>query len=93
MSTDMQTAVKSDQSKLKVNIETGEETIEYIDNPNILKIETLSTEEQRKLLEKYGGDKISQALGKFNLQSLNELQKEDLENFEKELESLWALNL
>jgi len=88
MSTDMQTAVKSDQSKLKVNIETGEETIEYIDNPNILKIETLSTEEQRKLLEKYGGDKISQALGKFNLQSLNELQKEDLENFEKELESL-----
>lgn len=88
MSTDMQQAVQADKSKLQIDLDTGEENIEYIDNPNTIEIENLSTEEQRKLLDKYGAEKVSKILEKLNLQSLNELQKEDLEEFKKELESL-----
>ena len=88
MSTDMQMAVKTDQSRLQIDLETGEENIEYIDNPDMITIETLSTEEQRKLLEKYGAEKVSKILGKLNIQSLSDLQKENLDEFEKELKSL-----
>lgn len=88
MSTDMQTAVKADQSKINIDLDTGEENIEYIDNPNLVTIETLSTEEQRKILDKFGAEKISKVLKKLGFQSLNDIQKDDLEEFEKELESL-----
>ena len=49
MSTEMQNAVKSDQSKLKIDLDTGEEIIEYVDNPEVLN--NLSGEEQKQLLE------------------------------------------
>lgn len=88
MSTDMQTAVKSDQSKINIDLETGEENIEYIDNPEVTDIQNLSTEEQRKILEKYGAEKVTEVLEKLGFESLNELQKDDLEDFEKELKNL-----
>lgn len=54
MSTDMQKAVISDHAKLNIDLETGEENINYIDNPEI--IEVLSGEEQKELLDRYGVD-------------------------------------
>ena len=88
MSTDMQQAVKSDQSKINVDIETDEENIEYIDNPDMIDAQTLGTQEQRNLLEKYGAEKISKALKNLEIQSLNDVQKDDLDKFEKELKNL-----
>lgn len=88
MSTDMQKAVISDQSKINIDIETGEESIEYIDNPEVTDIQNLSTEEQRKILEQYGAEKVTEVLEKLGFESLNELQKDDLEDFEKELKNL-----
>lgn len=90
MSTDMQKAVISDQSKINIDIETGEESIEYIDNPEVTDIQNLSTEEQRKILEKYGAEKVTEVLEKLGFESLNELQKDDLEDFEKEIKNLWV---
>lgn len=88
MSTDMQTAVKSDQSKINIDLETGKENIEYIDNPEVITTQNLSTEEQRKLLEKYGAEKVTKGLEKLGIESLNELSKDDLEYFEKELKNI-----
>ena len=85
MSTDMQKAVISDQAKLNINLETGEENINYIDNPEIL--ETLSGDEQENLLEKYSADKITTALDKMKIESLNKLTKSDLETFKNIIEN------
>ena len=85
MSTDMQKAVISDQTKLNINLETGEENINYIDNPEIL--ETLSGDEQENLLEKYSADKITTALDKMKIESLNKLTKSDLETFKNIIEN------
>lgn len=84
----MQTAVKSDQSKINIDLETREENIEYIDNPEVTDIQNLSTEEQRKILEKYGAEKVTEVLEKLGFESLNKIQKYELEDLEKELESL-----
>ena len=83
MSTDMQQAVVSDQSKINIDIDTGEENIEYIDNPTVLENDSLTSSEQQELLQKYGGEKIEKALDKMKLSSLDKLQKSDLEEFEK----------
>lgn len=88
MSTDIQTTVKADQSKINIDIDTGEENIEYVDNPNLITTQSLSTEEQRKILDKFGAEKVSKALEKLKIQSLNELSKDDLGEFEKELETI-----
>lgn len=81
MSTDIQQAVKSDQSRISVDVETGEEKIEYIDNPDLIAAGSLSTEEQRKILEKHGAEKVSKILEKLKIHSLNEISKDDLEEF------------
>lgn len=83
MSTDMQQAVVSDQSKINIDIDTGEENIEYIDNPTVLENDSLTGSEQQELLQKYGGEKIEKALDKMKISSLDELQKSDLKEFEK----------
>lgn len=85
MSTDIQQAVKSDQSRINIDLDTGEENIEYVDNPNMITTQSLSTEEQRKILDKFGAEKVSKALEKLKIQSLSELSKDDLGEFEKEL--------
>ena len=46
MSTDMQDAIKSDHSSLKINFDTGDESIEYPDNSTNL--EKLSEMEEYK---------------------------------------------
>ena len=42
MSTDMQQAVISDQSKINIDLNTGTENIEYIDNPMVLENDNLT---------------------------------------------------
>lgn len=87
MSTDMQNAVKFDYSSPKINLDTGEETIEYLDNTNE-KTEYLSTEMQRELFEKYGTEQVNKALENWNLYSLDNIPKNSLEDFTKEIENL-----
>ena len=83
MSTDMQQAVISDQSKINIDLDTGAENIEYVDNPTVLENDSLTSGEQQELLQKYGGEKIEKALDKMKLSSLDKVQKSDLEEFEK----------
>ena len=83
MSTEMQQAVISDQSKINIDLDTGAENIEYVDNPTVLESNSLTSGEQQELLQKYGGEKIEKALGKMKLSSLDKVQKSDLEEFEK----------
>ncbi len=85
MSTDMQKAVISDHAKLNINLETGEENINYIDNPEI--IEVLSGEEQKELLNRYGVDKVTKTLDIMEIESLNKLTKSDLEIFKNTIEN------
>lgn len=83
MLTDMQQAVASGQSKINIDLDTGEENIEYIDNPTVLENNSLSDGEQQKLLQKHGGEKIEQILDKMKIPNLDKLKKSDLEAFEK----------
>lgn len=83
MSTDMQQAVISDQSKINIDLDTGAENIEYVDNPTVLENDSLTSGEQQELLQKYGGEKIERTLEKMKISSLDKLQKSDLEEFEK----------
>lgn len=83
MSTEMQQAVISDQSKINIDLDTGAENIEYVDNPTVLENDSLTSSEQQELLQKYGGEKIEKALDKMKLSNLDKLQKSDLEEFEK----------
>lgn len=85
MSTDMQKAVISDHAKLNINLETGEENINYIDNPEI--IEVLSGEEQKELLNRYGVDKVTKTLNIMEIESLNKLTESDLEIFKNIIEN------
>ncbi len=85
MSTDMQKAVVSDQAKLNIDLETGEENINYIDNSEIT--ETFTSEQQKELLEKYGADKVTKALEIMGTQSLNKLTQSDMETFKNIIEN------
>lgn len=85
MSTDMQKAVISDHAKLNINLETGEENINYIDNSEI--IEYVTGEEQKELLEKYGVNKVTKTLDIVGVESLNKLTKPDLEVFKNIIEN------
>ena len=87
MSTEIQSAIQSDHSAMKIDVDTGEETLEYIDNSNE-KEEKLTTEEQKELIEKYGIEKINKGLENWNIQTLNEIPKENIKEFRHELESL-----
>lgn len=87
MSTDMQQAVQYDQSSINIDMETGEEQIEYLDNPEAYTIRYLSREEQSKLLEKYGADKVSRALDDIKIKSLNEVTENKKESLIEVLEA------
>lgn len=86
MSIEMQNAVKSDHSSLKIDLNTGEEIIEYADNSVVSN--SLSGEQQKELLETYGSEKITQTLDKLELQSLNDISKDELELFKSEVEKI-----
>ncbi|GHV25761.1 hypothetical protein FACS189465_3670 [Clostridia bacterium] len=81
LSTDMQRAVQSDHSKINIDFETGTETIDYFDNPttNV----GLTTEQQAELLKTYGAEKVSKALENLKIDSLNQVQFDELEDFKK----------
>lgn len=85
MSTDMQKAVISDQAKLNIDLETGEENINYIDNSE--SIEILPNEQQKELLEKYGAEKITKTLETMGIESLNKLTSSDMETFKNIIEN------
>lgn len=85
MSTDMQKAVISDHAKLNIDLETGEENINYIDNSEVTPV--LSGEEQKELLERYGAGKVTKTLDIMGIESLNKLTKTDLEIFKNIIEN------
>lgn len=85
MSTDMQKAVVSDQAKLNIDLETGEENINYIDNSE--SIETLTGEQQKELLEKYGANKVTKSLETMGIESLNKLTSSDMETLKNIIEN------
>ena len=85
MSTDIQQAVKSDQSKININFDTGEQNIEYIDN--LSNIERISVEEQTEILEKYGGEKVSKVLEKMEVESLDSVSKFEFDELKEALEN------
>ncbi len=85
MSTDMQKAVISDQAKLNIDLETGEENINYIDNSE--SVETLTSEQQKELLEKYGADKVTKALETMGIESLNKPTQSDMETLKNIIEN------
>lgn len=87
MSTDMQQAVQYDQSSINIDIETGEEQIEYPDNSEAYTIRYLSGEEQANLLEKYGAEKVSKALENMEIKSLNEVAENEKDSLIEVLES------
>ena len=87
MSTDMQQAVQYDQSSINIDMETGEEQIEYPDNSEAYTIRYLSGEEQSSLLEKYGAQKLSKALEGMEIKSLNEVTENEKDSLIEVLES------
>ena len=87
MSTDMQQAVQYDQSSINIDMETGEEQIEYPDNKEVYTVKYLSGEEQSELLEKYGAEKVSKALEDIKIKSLNEVTENKKDSLIEVLES------
>ncbi|MBE6721882.1 MAG: hypothetical protein E7572_05270 [Ruminococcaceae bacterium] len=88
MSTEMQAAVKVDQSKIDTDFDTGEETIDYVDNdePEAPQ-QFLTGEQQNAMLEKYGGGKVAKACEVFGVKTLNEVPADSIESFTAILES------
>lgn len=87
MSTDMQQAVQYDQSSINIDMETGEEQIEYPDNLEAYTIRYLNTEEQSGLLEKYGADKVNKVLENMKINSLNDITENEKGHLVEVLES------
>lgn len=88
MSTEIQNAVKYDQAAISIDTETGEESVEYVDNEPETKTAGLSGEEQGKILEKYGAEKVTKVLASMEYSTLNEVPVESKESLYEVLEGL-----
>ena len=66
MSTDMQQAVISDQSKINIDLNTGTENIEYIDNPMVLENDNLTDIGQQEPIQNHS-EKIRKTLDKIKI--------------------------
>lgn len=88
MSTEIQSAVKYDQSAISIDTETGEETVEYIDNPPVTEKSTLVGEQQEALLKEFGAETVQQGLKQLNMKTLNEIPQDELDDFKTVLKSL-----
>lgn len=88
MSTEIQNAVKYDQAAINIDPETGEETVEYIDNPDGEDSPSLSGEQQESLLREFGGDVVTRGLAAFEVSTLNEVKQDQLESFKEVLKGL-----
>lgn len=87
MSIEYQNAIRYDQAVVTTDFETGEETIEYIDNEPESKT-SISGEQQAELLEKYGAEKVSKALKSMGLNTLNEVTNETVGELTTVLEGM-----
>lgn len=88
MSTEMQNAVKYDQAAINIDTETGEESVEYVDNEPEPTAKPLSGEQQAELLKKYGHEKVEQALKLGGYATLNEVTDETIGELTKVLDGL-----
>ena len=88
MSTEIQNAVKYDQAAINIDTETGEETVDYVDNEPEPTAKPLSGEQQAELLKKYGADKVQQALKLGGYATLNEVTDETVGELTKVLDGL-----
>lgn len=88
MSTEIQNAVKYDQAAINIDTETGEESVEYVDNEPESAAKPLSGEQQAELLKKYGADKVQQALKLGGYKTLNEVTDETVGELTKVLDGL-----
>ena len=88
MSTEMQSAIKYDQAAVSIDTETGEETVEYIDNPDDTVLSCLTGEQQESLLKEFGGEKVQKGLEKYEVSSMNEIPEDNFEDFKKVLKGL-----
>ena len=88
MSTEIQNAVKYDQAAINIDTDTGEESVEYVDNEPEPVAKPLSGEQQAALLKKYGADKVQQALKLGGYATLNEVTDETVEELVKVIEGL-----
>lgn len=87
VSIEYQNAIRYDQAVVTTDFETGEETIEYIDNEPESKT-SISGEQQAELLEKYGAEKVSKALKSMGLNTLNEVTNETVGELTTVLEGM-----
>lgn len=87
MSIEYQTAAQYDQAVITTDFETGEETVDYVDNGDDSGT-PLTTEQQAALLKKYGAEKVTKALETVELGSLNEVTAESLPSFTEVLDGL-----
>lgn len=88
MSTEIQNAVKYDQAAINIDTETGEESVEYVDNGQEPTAKPLSGEQQAELLKKYGAGKVQQALKLGGYATLNEVTDETVGELTKILDGL-----
>lgn len=88
MSTEIQNAVKYDQAAISIDTETGEESVEYVDNDESDAPKPLSSEEQATLLKTYGADKVEQALKLGGYATLNEVTSETVGDLKNVLDGL-----
>lgn len=87
MSTELGDALKYDQAAIEVDEDTGEETVEYMDNDNTDK-EHLSTNEQEEILKKYGPGNVEKACKIMGIKVIGEVTKGSLESFKEILEGM-----
>ena len=88
VSIEYQDAVRYDQAVVTTDFETGEESVEYVDNDDSDKPTPLSGEQQAELLKKYGADKVQQALKLGGYATLNEVTDETVGELTKVLDGL-----
>jgi recombination protein RecT len=87
MSIEYQMAAQYDQAVITTDFDTGEETVQYIDNP-ANDVPTLTGEQQTALLQEYGGEVVGKGLEQFGAKTLNEIQQDQLDDFKEVLKGL-----
>ena len=88
ISIEYQRAIQYDQSVITTDFETGEESIEYIDNQPEPSARPLSGKEQEEILKEYGAENVSKALKLGGYNSLNEITTESIADFKNVLDGL-----
>lgn len=86
MSVEMQQAIKYDQSVILTDPETGVEEVVYVDNPENIKVETISKEQQEEIAKTVGNnDKLWNVIIDKGYNTLQEIPTIEFDNIIKEL--------